>query len=391
MQITMAKYARIAGWGMYVPDRVLTNHDLEKMVDTSDEWIRTRTGIQERHLCRPGETASSMSVAAARQALARAQLPPSQVQLIIVATSTPDYLVPSVANMVQEQLGAAGAPAFGLVAGCTGWVYALVTASQFIQNGAFRNALVIGTEHLSMGIDWTDRSTCVLFGDGSGAVVLEASDQPTGLLSFDLGSDGSGWDALIVPGGGGANPASQQVIDQRLQYLRMDGQRVFKFATRVMADSVAKVIAGSGLSLDDVALIIPHQANDRIIEVARRRLGAPPDKMMINIACYGNTSAASIPIALTEAVDQGRLKAGDNLVFTSFGAGLSWASAAVHWEPQEPVGIHAVEWPLRERLARPVGRARTAAWSARVGLATKMEAMLLPLYARTRGRKRKTR
>lgn len=387
----MAKYARITGWGMYVPDRLLTNHDLEKMVDTSDEWIRTRTGIQERHLCRPGETASSMSVAAARQALARAQLPPSQVQLIIVATSTPDYLVPSVANMVQEQLGAVGAPAFGLVAGCTGWVYALVTASQFIQNGAFRNALVIGTEHLSMGIDWTDRSTCVLFGDGSGAVVLEASDQPTGLLSFDLGSDGSGWDALIVPGGGGANPASQQVIDQRLQYLRMDGQRVFKFATRVMADSVAKVIAGSGLSLDDVALIIPHQANDRIIEVARRRLGAPPDKMMINIACYGNTSAASIPIALTEAVDQGRLKAGDNLVFTSFGAGLSWASAAVHWEPQEPVGIHAVEWPLRERLARPVGRARTAAWSARVGLATKMEAMLLPLYARTRGRKRKTR
>ncbi|NLF15127.1 MAG: ketoacyl-ACP synthase III [Anaerolineaceae bacterium] len=387
----MAKYARITGWGMYVPDRVLTNHDLEKMVDTSDEWIRTRTGIQERHLCRPGETASSMSVSAARQALARAQLPPSQVQLIIVATSTPDYLVPSVANIVQEQLGASGAPAFGLVAGCTGWVYALVTASQFIQNGAFRNALVIGTEHLSMGIDWTDRSTCVLFGDGSGAVVLEASDQPTGLLSFDLGSDGSGWDALIVPGCGGANPASQQVIDHRLQYLRMDGQRVFKFATRVMADSVAKVIAGSGLSLDDVGLIIPHQANDRIIEVARRRLGAPPEKMMVNIACYGNTSAASIPIALTEAVDQGRLKAGDNLVFTSFGAGLSWASAAVHWEPQEPVGIHAVEWPLRERLARPVSRARTAAWSARVGLATRMEAMLLPLYARTRGRKRKTR
>jgi 3-oxoacyl-[acyl-carrier-protein] synthase-3 len=387
----MAKYARITGWGMYVPQRVLTNFDLEKMVDTSDEWIRTRSGIRERHLCAPGETCSSMSVAAAQQALARAQLPPSQVELIIVATSTPDYLVPSAANIVQERLGAGNAPAFGLVAGCTGWVYALVTASQFIQMGAFRNALVIGTEHLSMGIDWTDRSTCVLFGDGSGAVVLEASDQPTGLLSFDLGSDGSGWDALWVPGCGGAQPASQQVIDQRRQYLRMDGQRVFKFASRVMADSVAKVITASGLTLDNVALIIPHQANDRIIEVARRRLGVPPEKMVINIEHYGNTSAASIPIALAEAADQGRVKAGDHLVFTSFGAGLSWASAAVHWEPQEPAGIRVAEWPLRERLTRPVSRARTAAWSARVGLATKMEALLLPLYARTKGRKRRKR
>jgi 3-oxoacyl-[acyl-carrier-protein] synthase III len=387
----MNKYARITGWGMYVPQRVLTNFDLEKMVDTSDEWIRTRSGIRERHLCAPGETCASMSLAAAQQALSVAQLHPSQVELIVVATSTPDYLVPSVANMVQDRLGASSAPAFSLVAGCTGWVSALVTASQFIQNGAFRNALVIGTEHLSMGIDWTDRTTCVLFGDGSGAVVLEASDQPTGLLSFDMGSDGSGWDALWVPGCGGAQPASQQVVDQRLQYLRMDGQRVFKFATRVMADSVAKVISSSGLSLDDVALIVPHQANDRIIEVARRRLGVPPEKMVVNIEHYGNTSAASIPIALAEAVDQGRLKAGDHVVFTSFGAGLSWASAAVHWEPQEPAGIRAAEWPLRERLTRPASRVRTAAWSARVGLATRMEALLLPLYARTKARKRKKR
>jgi 3-oxoacyl-[acyl-carrier-protein] synthase-3 len=376
---------------MYVPERVLTNFDLEKMVDTSDEWIRTRSGIRERHVCAPGETSSSMSLASARQALARAQLSPSQVELIIVASSTPDYLVPSVANLVQDRLGATHAPAFSLVAGCTGWVYALVTASQFIQNGVFRNALVIGTEHLSMGIDWTDRTTCVLFGDGSGAVVLEASDQPTGILSFDLGSDGSDWDALWVPGCGGAHPADQQVVDQRLQYLRMDGQKVFKFATRVMADSVVKVIAGSGLSLDDVALVIPHQANDRIIEVARRRLGVPPEKMMVNIDRYGNTSAASIPIALAEAVEQGRLKPGEHVVFTSFGAGLSWASAAVHWEPQEPAGIRVEEWPLRERLGRPVSRARTAAWSARVSLSTKLEMLMLPLYARTKGRKRKKR
>ncbi len=387
----MVKYARITGWGMYVPERVLTNSDLEKIVDTSDEWIRTRSGIRERHLCAPGETSSSMSLASGRQALERAQLHPSQVELIVVASSTPDYLVPSVANIVQDKLGATNAPAFSVVSGCTGWVYALVTASQFIQTGAYRNALVIGTEHLSMGIDWTDRSTCVLFGDGSGAVVLEASDQPTGLLSFDLGSDGTGWDALWVPGCGGAHPASQQVVDQRLQYLRMDGQRVFKFATRVMADSVVKVMASSGLSLDDVALVIPHQANDRIIEVARRRLGVPPEKMMVNIDRYGNTSAASIPLALAEAADQGRIKAGDHVVFTSFGAGLSWASAAVHWEPQEPAGIRVDEWPLRERLTRPVTRARTAAWGMRVGLATKMETLLLPLYARTKGRKRHKR
>jgi 3-oxoacyl-[acyl-carrier-protein] synthase III len=386
----MSKYARITGWGKYVPERRLTNFDLEKMIDTSDEWIRTRTGIRERRIAAPGETCCSMSLASARQALAMAHLPPSDVELIIVATSTPDYLVPAVASMVQDQLGAGNAPAFSLQAGCTGWVYALVTASQFIQTGAYRNALVIGTEHLSIAVDWTDRTTCVLFGDGSGAVVLEASDQPTGLLSFDLGSEGSDYDALIFPGCAGVHPPSHDVINQRLHYLRMDGRRVFKFASRVLADSVRKVVIDSGLTIDDIALIIPHQANDRIIELARRRLNVPPEKMMVNIDRYGNTSAASIPLALVDALDEGRIQPGDRVVFVGFGAGLTWAAAAFHWEPQEPMSIPVMDWPVRERLAEPVAKARSALWSARISLATKVEPLLLPLYGFAAGyRKRR--
>jgi 3-oxoacyl-[acyl-carrier-protein] synthase-3 len=384
----MSTYARITGWGKYVPQRVLTNHDLEKMVDTSDEWIRTRTGIRERRIAGPDETCCSMSLAAARQALAVARLSPADVELIIVATSTPDYLVPSVASMVQDQLGAAGAPAFSIQAGCTGWVYALVTACQFIQAGAYRNALVIGTEHLSFGVDWTDRTTCVLFGDASGAVVLEASKQPTGLLAFDLGSDGSDYDALIYPGGGGVHPTNHETVDQRLHYLRMDGRRVFKFASRVLADSVSKVITHAGLTPDAVDLIIPHQANDRIIELARRKLRMPPEKMMVNIDRYGNTSAASIPLALVEAVEEGRVKAGGHLVFVGFGAGLTWAAAAFHWEPQEPAAIPVADWPVAERLSRPVARARAALWSARVRLNTKVEPLLLPLYSFAAGYKK---
>jgi 3-oxoacyl-[acyl-carrier-protein] synthase-3 len=385
----MSRYARITGWGKYLPERVLTNFDLEKMVDTSDEWIRTRTGIRERRIAAPGETCCTMSLASARKALAMANLPPSEVDLIIVATSSPDYLVPSVASMVQDQLGAAKTPAFSLVAGCTGWVYALVTATQFIQTGSYRNALIIGTEHLSVGVDWTDRNTCVLFGDGSGSVVLEASEQPTGILAFELGSDGSGYDALIFPGCGGANPPSHEVINQKLHHLRMDGRRVFKFAASVMADSVRRVVTASGLTADDVDLIIPHQANDRIIELARRRLRMAPEKIMINIDRYGNTSAASIPLALVDAIEEERIKSGDHVVFVGFGAGLTWAAAALHWEPQEPAAIPVLDWPVRERLTRPVAKARTALWSARVSLATKIQPVLLPLYTFAAGYKKR--
>jgi 3-oxoacyl-[acyl-carrier-protein] synthase-3 len=387
----MSKYARVTGWGKYVPERVLTNSDLEQMVDTTDEWIRTRTGIRERRIAGPGETCCTMSLASARKALEVAKLSPSDVELIIVATSSPDYWVPAVASMVQDQLGAKGTPAFSLQAGCTGWVYALVTASQFIQNGVYRNALVIGTEHLSIGVDWTDRDTCVLFGDGSGAVVLEASDQPTGLLAFELGSDGSDYDALIYPGCAGANPPSHEVINQRLHYLRMDGRRVFKFATRVMANSVRQVVTAAGLTVDDIDLIIPHQANDRIIELARRRLRVPPEKIMVNIDRYGNTSAASIPLALLDAIEEGRVNCGDHLVFVGFGAGLTWAAAAFHWEPREPAAIPVADWPVRDRLSRPVAKARTALWSARVSLATRVEPLLLPLYGFAAGYKKRRR
>jgi 3-oxoacyl-[acyl-carrier-protein] synthase-3 len=386
----MTKYARVTGWGKYVPERVLTNSDLEQMVDTTDEWIRTRTGIRERRIAGPGETCCTMSLASARKALEVANLSPSDVELIIVATSSPDYWVPAVASMVQDQLGAKGTPAFSLQAGCTGWVYALVTASQFIQNGVYGNALVIGTEHLSIGVDWTDRNTCVLFGDGSGSVVLEASDQPTGILAFELGSDGSDYDALIYPGCGGANPPSHEVINQRLHHLQMDGRRVFKFATHVMADSVRQVVTSAGMTVDDIDLIIPHQANDRIIELARRRLRVPHEKIMVNIERYGNTSAASIPLALVEAIEDGRVKSGDHLVFVGFGAGLTWAAAAFHWEPQEPAAIPVIDWPVRDRLSRPVAKARTALWSARVSLATRVEPLLLPLYGFAAGyRKRR--
>jgi 3-oxoacyl-[acyl-carrier-protein] synthase-3 len=385
------KYARITGWGKYLPQRVLTNFDLEKMVDTSDEWIRTRTGIRERHICAPGETCCSMSLEAARKALDVAHLAPSDVELIIVATSTPDYWVPSVASLVQDRLGAPDTPAFSLCAGCTGWVYALVTASQFIQTGAYRNVLVIGTEQLSLGIDWTDRNTCVLFGDGSGAVVLEASDQPTGVLSFELGSDGSEFQAIIYPGNAGVHPPGQDVLNQRLHYLRMDGHAVFKFASRILADSVVRVVTKSGLTMDDIRLVIPHQANDRIIELARRRLGIEPEKMMVNIDRYGNTSAASIPLALVDAIEEGRLQPGDRIVFIGFGAGLTWAAATFHWEPQEPASVPVADWPVRQRVGAPLTRARNAVWSAGVGMRTAADALLLPFYTFAAGYRKRRR
>ncbi|MBN1136425.1 MAG: ketoacyl-ACP synthase III [Anaerolineae bacterium] len=387
----MTKYARITGWGKYVPERILTNFDLEKMVDTTDEWIRTRTGIRERRIAAPGETCSTMSIAAARRALAVAHLPPSELELIIIATSTPDYLVPFPASMIQDRLGAGKAAAFNIVGGCAGWVCALITATQFIRTGGYRNALVIGAEHMSVGVDWTDRNTCVLFGDGAGAVVLEASDQPTGVIAFEMGSDGADYDAIFFPGCAGANPPSHEVIDQKLHYFRMDGQKVFKFAARVFADSVVRVVSQAGLTPDDVELVIPHQANDRIIELARRRLRLPEDKMVVNIDRYGNTSAASVPLGLVDAIEEGRVHTGDHLIFVSFGAGLTWATAAVHWEPQETAAIPVLDWPIRERLARPVEMAGVALWKARVNLASKAEAALLPLYTFYSGYKKRRR
>jgi len=388
------QYARITGWGMYVPERILTNHDLEQMVDTNDEWIFSRTGIRERRIVGEGETTVSMSLAAGREALDKAGLRAADLDLIIVATSTPDYLCPSASSILQHRLGAKKAAAFDLVAGCTGFVYGLVTASQFIQSGLYQRVLVVGAETVSMGVDWTDRNTCVLFGDGAGAVVMQASSSRTGILASELGSDGSGWDAMVLPGGGSAKPFSQEVLDNGENFLRMDGRRVFRFATRIMSESVRRVVSESGVPWDDIKLVIPHQANARIIDFAVRRMRLDPDKVMINLDRYGNTSAASIALALYEAVEQGRLQPGDHVVLVGFGAGLTWATAVLHWEPTGAEGIPVLNWPVRERLAQQVARARTAAWNARVALTTRASeaatTLLLPLYTWT-GRRRKKR
>jgi 3-oxoacyl-[acyl-carrier-protein] synthase-3 len=322
------RYAKITGWGKYVPEKVLTNADLEKMVDTTDEWITSRTGIKERHIRAEGENASDMSVNSALGALKVAGLTPADLDLIIVACSSPDYYVPSVANQVQHKLGA-NCGAFALVAGCSGWVYALTTATQFIQAGAMNNILVIGTEIISFALDYTDRTTCVLFGDASASVVLQASEDPAGILAYELGSDGAGAEFLMVPGAASAVPNSQRVIDERLSYIRMNGPEVFKFATRTVAASLKRVIDKAGMLPEDIQLFIPHQANARIIETAARLMRQPLEKFYMNLHKYGNTSAASVPLALVEAIEEGRCKPGDKIAMCAFGAGLTWASAVV--------------------------------------------------------------
>jgi 3-oxoacyl-[acyl-carrier-protein] synthase-3 len=375
----MKRYGRITGWGKSVPQRVITNHDLEQMVDTSDEWIVTRTGIRERHIVGPGETTATMSVEACQKALERAGVAPEEVDLIIVATSSPDYVCPPVSSMVQDRLGAARAGAFTLVAGCTGFVYGLVTAHQFIESGLYGKVLVVGVETISAFVDWTDRNTCILFGDGGGAVLLEASAQPTGILSSELGSDGSGWDALIAPGVGCAKPFSEEVLRNREYCLRMDGQRVFKFATRKMTDAVVNVVQASGLTLDDIDLIIPHQANSRIIELAVRRLGVSPEKVMVTVDRYGNTSAASIPLALCDSLEEKRLKSGDHVVLVGFGAGLTWAAAVLHWQPERVAAesIRVEDWPLLSNLFQPVTRVRNAVWSTQVAARARLQDVAL--------------
>ena len=379
------KYGRITGWGKYVPARVLTNSDLVKMVDTSDEWIISRTGIRERHIVAEGETNSDMSVKAAQAALEKAGLDPCDLDLIIVATSSPDYLVPPVSSIVQEKLGAKGVGAFTLVAGCTGFVYALVTAQGYISAGLAENVLVIGTELLSRNVNWTDRNTCVLFGDASAAVVIQASHEVTGVLSHDLGSDGSGAEALIVRGIGTNEVMDHRMLDEGLHFLEMDGPAVFKFATRTMSKSLRRAVAASGLSMDDIDLVIPHQANTRIIEMAAHFLRMPLEKFYINLDRYGNTSAASIPLAFCEAMDAGLIEEGSNLVLVGFGAGLTWAAAVVRFGvAAEPVPeLTLFRWVRLDRVKETANQA--------VGRVIEtVTPLLLPLYTRAmRARKRK--
>jgi 3-oxoacyl-[acyl-carrier-protein] synthase-3 len=331
------RHAHVVGWGMAVPDRVLTNADLTTMVDTSEEWILQRTGIAERRIAGEGETTSTLSLQAARNALEVADLDPARLDLIIVATVTPDYGFPSTACLLQDALGAEEAGAFDLSAGCTGFVYAMALAADLISAGRYRTALVIGAETLSRITDYTDRATCILFGDGAGAVVLKASDTPGGVLSSELGADGSGGELLMLPGGGSVHPATHDSVTRRLHFIQMQGRQVFRFATRIMAEASKKVLDQAGQQIKDVALFIPHQANDRILQAAARGLGVPEQRMFSNLARYGNTSSASIPIALCEAIQQGKVKRDDLIVCVGFGAGLTWAAIAIRWTMPLPV------------------------------------------------------
>ena len=327
----MKNYAAIRGWGMYAPERVMTNEEMATFVDTSDEWIRSRTGIAQRHILADDETTSSLATHAARQALAQADLPADQLDLIIVATCTPDYLLPSTACLVQEALGAKNAAAFDLGAVCSGFMYALVTGSQFVQTGNYRNVLVVGAESLSRFLNFKDRTTCVLFGDGAGAVVLQANESPAGVLSFVLNAQGSGADLIKVPAGGSAAPGMRGSLAEEDYYIHMSGGEVYQFAVRTMSDDSAQAIRKAGLTPDDIDLIIPHQANIRIIEAVSRRLDFSMDKFFVNIDRMGNTSAASIPMALCEAVAAGRVRPGANIVFVGFGSGLTSGATVVRW------------------------------------------------------------
>lgn len=324
---SMAYYSRITGWGLQQAERLVTNDDLAKVVDTSDEWISTRTGIRQRYFAGPEESTSTLSVASAHKALAKAGLTPKDVELIIVATSSPDHLTPPVSSQVQHMLGCEKIGALQMTVGCTGFVYALVTAHQFIASGAFKTVLVIGTELISRWLNMEDRNTCVLFGDGSAAVVMQRSDEPGGLLSFELGSDGSGFEHIIVPCGGVKYPPTHERLDRNENAIFMNGKEVFKFATQVPWQSLMKTLKKAGLTPDDIDLVIPHQANARIIDAAIEFGGLQRDKVYVNVDRYGNTSAASVPLALCEALESGRIRTGDSVAMVAFGAGLTWASA----------------------------------------------------------------
>jgi 3-oxoacyl-[acyl-carrier-protein] synthase-3 len=323
---------RIAGIGKFLPARVMDNHELARLVDTSDEWIRKRTGIAERRIAGPDETSCTMAVSAARDALAMAGLDAAELDLIVVATGTPDHPgFPATGSLVQEALGAVKAGAFDVGAGCAAFGYGLVTGAQFVQSGALKNVLVVGSDAMSRIIDWRDRTTCVLFGDGAGAVVLQRTEQPGGLRSFVLGSDGCGAPSLLVPAGGSRQPASPESVEARAHFLKMEGQPVYRFATRVIPGSILEALEKANLTPADLGLVIPHQANIRIIHAAREKLGLPAERMFTNVDKYGNTSAASIPVALCEAHEQGRISDGDIVAMCAFGAGLSWAAAVWEW------------------------------------------------------------
>ncbi len=321
----------IIGTGSYLPEKVLTNKDLENMVDTTDEWIVSRTGIRERRIAAEDQASSDLAVEASRKALEAAGVTADQLDLIIVATVTPDMMFPATACLLQDRLGAKKAAAFDLSAACSGFLYGIATASQFIQSGMYRYALVVGVDCLSKITNWEDRNTCVLFGDGAGAVVLGPVEEGSGFLSFELGADGSGGDLLKQPAGGSRLPASRDTVDGRLHTISMAGREVFKFAVRVMGNAAEEALAKAGMTKEDIDFLVPHQANTRIIDAAVKRFGLSEEKVIINLDRFGNMSSASIPVALDEALHQGRIKKGNTLVLVGFGGGLTWGAAVLKW------------------------------------------------------------
>lgn len=329
--ITQTKSAGVLGTGHYVPEKTVTNADLEKMVDTSDEWIQTRTGIKQRHFAPDGMNTSDMCTKAALQALEMAHTTPEELDMIIVCTLTPDMTIPSTACIVQKNLGAKNAAVFDLYAACSGFAYGAITAAQYIQSGMCKKVLVIGAEILSRFMDFTDRNTCVLFGDGAGAAVLGVVPDGYGILGADMGADGNGGKYLNIPSSGVAILPTDEARKKHLTYIKMDGKEVYKFAVKVMGQTAEKALERAGLQHEDIHLLIPHQANIRIIKSAAKRLHLPMDKVFVNIDKYANTSGASIPIAMDEANRESRMKRGDIVVLAGFGAGLTWAGLVMKW------------------------------------------------------------
>ena len=323
--------AKITATAKYLPKRTLTNLDLEKMVDTSEEWILSRTGIEKRHLVSKGEATSDMCKEVALELIKKSGMNPEDIDLILIATSTPDVPVVSTAALVQDKIGAKNAWGYDIVAACTGFVYALETGAKFVESGKYKNVLVIGADTMSSIIDYTDRNTCVIFGDGAGGVLLQPSNNDCGVLDSILMTDGSGHKYLTVPAGGSLNPASKETLDKGMHYVYQDGKTVFKFAVKNMADVSKEILDNNNIAGEDLKLFIPHQANKRIIDAAAKRCGLNEDQVLININKYGNTTAGTIPIALDDAVEANMLEKGDLVLFAAFGGGFTWGSMLIKW------------------------------------------------------------
>jgi len=323
--------ATITATAQYLPERSLSNHELEKMVDTTNEWILSRTGIENRHLVKEGEATSDMGAHIAKKLLEKSGKSPEEIDLILVATSTPDFPVVSTAALIQDKIGAINAWGYDIVAACTGFVYAMETGSKLVESGKYKCVIVIGSDTMSSIIDYTDRNTCVIFGDGGGGVILEPTENENGVLDAILHTDGSGHKYLTVPAGGSLNPASQKTIDNKMHYVYQDGKTVFKFAVKNMADVSKQILDKNKLIGSDIKLFIPHQANKRIIDAAAKRCGLKDEQVLVNINKYGNTTAGTIPIALNEAVESGRLIEGDLLLLAAFGGGFTWGSMLIRW------------------------------------------------------------